>query len=217
MLPRGLITSIQGGDLAWAIRTAKTTVSAGANGIRTDGPAFTKALIQAISVPVISIDKDHEYDPAYITPTLKHAWELVEAGANYIALDFTDRGDRMICANNIREELHNLDKFITVIADISTYQEAKEAEMAGFDAVATTLVGYTAETEYLPADCFDYGLLARLTHELSIPVIAEGRIRTPRDAQKAMQYGAHAVVVGSAITDPKATTQWFVEALCELE
>ena len=46
-----------------------------------------------------------------------------------------------------------------------------------------------------------------------MPVIAEGRIATPADAQLAMQLGAYAVVVGAAITRPEDLTRRFVHAL----
>jgi N-acylglucosamine-6-phosphate 2-epimerase len=46
-----------------------------------------------------------------------------------------------------------------------------------------------------------------------IPVIAEGRITTPVQAAHALQLGAHAVVVGTAITRPQWITARFVEAV----
>lgn len=42
-------------------------------------------------------------------------------------------------------------------------------------------------------------------------VIMEGKIWTPDDALKALYYGAHAVVVGSAITRPHITARRFVD------
>jgi len=44
------------------------------------------------------------------------------------------------------------------------------------------------------------------------PVICEGRVHTPADAKAAMDAGAWAVVVGTAITHPTSITSWFVEA-----
>ena len=44
-------------------------------------------------------------------------------------------------------------------------------------------------------------------------VDADGCIRTPDEARAALQYGALAVVVGSAITRPQLITRTFSEAL----
>jgi N-acylglucosamine-6-phosphate 2-epimerase len=43
--------------------------------------------------------------------------------------------------------------------------------------------------------------------------VAEGRIRTPEEARQALERGAFAVVVGSAITRPEVVTGWFLQAL----
>jgi N-acetylmannosamine-6-phosphate 2-epimerase/N-acetylmannosamine kinase len=43
-------------------------------------------------------------------------------------------------------------------------------------------------------------------------VLAEGRYRTPAQARLAIEAGAYAVVVGSAITRPEHITAWFAEA-----
>jgi putative N-acetylmannosamine-6-phosphate epimerase len=56
-------------------------------------------------------------------------------------------------------------------------------------------------------------LIQQLTQAVAIPVIAEGRIRTPHQARQALDAGAYGVVVGSAITRPVEITRWFVEAL----
>jgi N-acylglucosamine-6-phosphate 2-epimerase len=44
-------------------------------------------------------------------------------------------------------------------------------------------------------------------------VIAEGRISTPEQAGQALALGAHAVVVGSAITRPQWITAQFAAAI----
>jgi N-acylglucosamine-6-phosphate 2-epimerase len=41
----------------------------------------------------------------------------------------------------------------------------------------------------------------------------EGRVWTPEDAARALELGAHAVVVGSAITRPQLITKRFAEAV----
>jgi len=59
----------------------------------------------------------------------------------------------------------------------------------------------------------DYELLDLLIHTVNIPVIAEGRFNTPEAAGRALELGAYAVVVGSAITRPQMITRWFVDAI----
>jgi 2,4-dienoyl-CoA reductase-like NADH-dependent reductase (Old Yellow Enzyme family) len=44
-------------------------------------------------------------------------------------------------------------------------------------------------------------------------LIAEGRIHTPEHARLAMEAGADAVVVGTAITHPQTITSWFTQAV----
>ncbi|MFZ9415961.1 MAG: N-acetylmannosamine-6-phosphate 2-epimerase, partial [Alphaproteobacteria bacterium] len=48
---------------------------------------------------------------------------------------------------------------------------------------------------------------------LGAPVFAEGRFNTPALAAAAMRAGAHAVVVGSAITRPEVVAGWFAAAV----
>jgi len=45
------------------------------------------------------------------------------------------------------------------------------------------------------------------------PIIAEGRINTPKLAAEAIRRGAHAVVVGTAINRVEIITNWFVEEM----
>jgi len=62
----------------------------------------------------------------------------------------------------------------------------------------------------------DWGLLESMVDRLpNVPVICEGRIHTPRQARRARDIGAWAVVVGTAITHPRRVTSWFNAALHE--
>ena len=103
-----------------------------------------------------------------------------------------------------------------VLADVSTLDEGLDAARWGAELVATTLSGYTA---YSPASHNpDLDLLERLASELKpigTPVIAEGRITTPRQAVEALARGAHAIVVGGAITRPQWITAQFASAIRE--
>ena len=43
--------------------------------------------------------------------------------------------------------------------------------------------------------------------------MCEGHVHTPADARAALDAGAWAVVVGTAITHPTTVTGWFADAL----
>ncbi len=96
------------------------------------------------------------------------------------------------------------------MADVDCLQAGVMAARAGADLVATTLSGYTGiETPDLP----DIELVAGLVREVSCPVVAEGRYWSPQEVRLAFAAGAHAVVVGTAITNPMAITRRLVEAI----
>ena len=194
---------------------AKMAVAAkigGAAAIRANGPADIRAIKAAVDLPVIGLYKWGD-SGVYITPTFDAAAEIAEAGADVIALDCTDRprpdGEPLGgLLERIRRELR-----LPAFADVSTLEEAQGAAAAGAAMAAPTLSGYT---EKGPApDGPDIDLLAEMVAALSIAVIAEGRIETPKQARRALDMGAWAVVVGSAITRPRTITARFVQALAK--
>jgi N-acetylmannosamine-6-phosphate 2-epimerase / N-acetylmannosamine kinase len=188
-------------------RIAKAAVDGGAVGVRANGPDDVAAIRAAVSVPIIGIAKRMQADgKVLITPTFESAQELLAAGANAIALDCTERGQRLGALGRltrIRAEFG-----VPVLADIATIEEARAAEAAGADFVLTTLRGYTPETKHIRG--FDLQFVRDLARELETPVIAEGRIGTPQQAAAALEAGAFAVIVGTAITRPDAIVRRFV-------
>ncbi|MDO9591634.1 MAG: N-acetylmannosamine-6-phosphate 2-epimerase, partial [Erysipelotrichaceae bacterium] len=92
-------------------------------------------------------------------------------------------------------------------------EEAKEAVRLGADIVAPTLYGYTKETAHIEGA--DYRMFAEFCRQLNHDsyVFMEGHIYSPEDAMKCVFLGAHAVVVGSAITRPHLTAKRFVDLL----
>jgi len=101
------------------------------------------------------------------------------------------------------------------MADIATVEEGLACVEAGATCLATTLSGYTPETKRKSQKSPDFKLVEELVKQTYFPVMAEGRIRTPDYAAKALKMGAWAVVVGTAITRPIDITSWFVEKLKE--
>lgn len=184
----------------------------GAVGIRANYAQDIKAIKEVVDLPVIGLIK-RKYDgcPVYITPTIREVKDVVEAGADIVAIDATKslKPDGKTTAEFIRDIRKTFD--IVILADVSTYEEGMEAEKAGADMVSTTLSGYTPYSPKLEGP--DFELVKRLAKDLRIPLIAEGRYWTPEEVVKALDLGAHAVVVGTAITRPKDITARFVRAI----
>ena len=59
---------------------------------------------------------------------------------------------------------------------------------------------------------FEPSFIAQLVQAVDVPVIAEGHIQTPAQVRAALEAGAYAVIVGTAITRPEMITQGFVAA-----
>jgi glucokinase-like ROK family protein len=191
-------------------RFAQAVLLAGAAGIRANGAEDIKAIRQLGPVPLIGIRKTLWQDGLImITPSMEDARSLVDAGADMIALDCTRRGVESGALQRLAQVRDVLR--VPVLADIATLDEARAAQDAGADAVLSTLRGYTADTRDVLA--FDPSFISALVRSVSVPVIAEGRILTPHHARAALEAGAFAVVVGSAITRPKEIARRFVREM----
>jgi N-acylglucosamine-6-phosphate 2-epimerase len=181
----------------------------GAIGIRADGAANVRAVREKVSLPVVGIRKVMRAgERSFITPTLEHAREVVEAGADVVALEAAreNRADDEVSVliRRVREELG-----VPVMADVSTFGEGLRAWEAGAEYVATTLSGYTPQSPRREGP--DLDLVAGLANA-GIRVVAEGHVRTPKQVRMLFDSGAYAVVVGTAITDPISITSRFAQA-----
>ncbi|MFB7652990.1 MULTISPECIES: N-acetylmannosamine-6-phosphate 2-epimerase [unclassified Streptomyces] len=216
-LAGGLVVSCQarpGEPLHGPRHMAAMALSAelgGARAVRVNGPEDVRAVKDVVGVPVIGLWKDGD-DGVYITPTLTHALRVAEAGADVVALDATERprGDGRTLAETTAA-VH--DAGALVMADVSTLAEGLAAAAAGADMLSTTLSGYTPYSPSGPGP--DLHLVRELAAAGVAPVFAEGRYATPAAAADALRLGAHAVVVGGAITRPTDITARFADALAE--
>lgn len=191
---------------------ARAAELGGAVGIRAQGVEDIAAIKAVVGVPVIGIYKlPLDGFDILITPTLESAREIAAAGADIIALDATDRPrpDGLCPAEAIA--LYKRELGLPIMADISTLDEGIAAAAAGADIVATTMSGYTLYSPQQAAPDFD--LISALAAHVQRPIIAEGRIADPADVRRAMDLGAHAVVVGTAITAIDWVTRRYVQAL----
>ncbi|MBN2356343.1 N-acetylmannosamine-6-phosphate 2-epimerase [candidate division KSB1 bacterium] len=195
---------------------AKTAVNNGARAIRACYPRNINAMRQELSVPIIGLHKKIYPDsPVFITPTLVEALKVAGTGCEAIALDATKRsrpgGEKLA---HIVSEVRRNSK-TALMADVSTLEEGLAAADLGFEIVASTLSGYTEETEENSADSPDFALVEALARRIgdNAFIIAEGKVWSPADAVRLLQCGADAVVVGSAITRPGYITKRYVEAM----
>jgi len=181
---------------------AEAAVNNGAVGVRIDTPSHVRAVREKVKVPIIGLWKQviPESD-VYITPNFDHAAAISQAGADIIAIDATRRdrpgGEKVAeIIPRIHQELNKL-----VMADIDTIESAQSAIAAGADLVGTTLFGYTEETKHQTPPSWE--LLAHIVNiadQSNTKIICEGGISSPQMARQALDSGAYAVVVGTAIT-----------------
>ncbi len=186
----------------------------GAVGIRTEGVENIMAFHAEIDLPIVGIiDGQFENGWICITPDFKDIEAILKAGADIVALDVTPRKrpngmDGIEFFDEVRNRFD-----VPLIADISTFEEGIRAAEMGADAIATTLSGYTEQTQKYLNDEPDFRLIEELSRAVKVPVMAQGRIWTPQHAKDALKVGAFCAVAGSAITRPRSITKKFVDAL----
>ncbi len=195
---------------------AQTAVAGGAVGIRANHGVNIAAIRQKVTVPIIGLKKREVPGyPVYITPEWRDVLEVYNAGANIIALDATHR-DRPGPENfeDLCRRIHGELPGIMVMADVATFEEGIDAANAGADFVGTTMSGYTEQTQKVVKTRPDIALVARLAIIIpDTPIICEGRIKSPAEAKEALNAGAFAVVVGTAITAPQWITEQYISAM----
>jgi N-acylglucosamine-6-phosphate 2-epimerase len=200
----GLIVSVQ----AWPgsalddphviAAMAQAAEESGAVAVRIAGERHLLAVRSRVALPIVGLIKREYpgYEP-YITPTLEEVRAVIARGAEIVAFDATARE----CpGGTTRRDLVNAihDGGRLALADCATLGDAETALQLGADVIATTLCGYTPDSreQALPA----LGLVAEFSR-LRAFTICEGGVRFPADVRAALQAGADAVCVGSAITN----------------
>lgn len=199
-------------DLDTLARLAASAIRGGAAGLRANGSDCIAAFRQITPLPIIGIEKRKFGNEVSITPDFDAARAIASAGADVIALDCS--AARHPAAQPWPEliALIHSELALPVLADIATLDEALAAEAAGAEAVATTLYGFTPQTA--GARTVNWELVERLASSLRIPLIVEGHISQPHEVRRALDLGAFAVVVGSAITSPQSIAARFTQAIC---
>jgi N-acylglucosamine-6-phosphate 2-epimerase len=177
---------------------AAASQDGGAVAVRIEGVENLLAVRQRVALPIVGLVK-REYPgfDAYISPTLAEVGSIIGAGAEIVAFDATSRPrpDGSLLIDTIRA-VHAAGRL--AMADCATAEDGAAASAAGADILATTLCGYTPRTKNHTLPAFD--LVTELSR-LGRFGVCEGGVRMPADVRAALDAGADAVVVGTAITN----------------
>jgi len=210
----GLIVSVQANENS-VLNTpdaiallARCCTANGALGIRAEGSARLAAVRAAVDRPVIGLIKRRYpgFEP-YITATLDDVKLVIATGAEIVAFDATrrERPDNSTAASLV-SEIHAAGRL--AMADCSTADDALAAASGGADIVGTTLAGYTEQTRGRALPALD--IVKALAH---LPfVVCEGGVGSPDQVAAAFAAGAHAVVVGTALTNLDENVKRFAAA-----
>lgn len=201
-------------DITAAI--AQSVVAGGASALRVQGIADIIAVRQAVEVPIIGLIK-FGHDGVYITPSIAHARNCVNAGADIVAIDATlrERGEAETFADAVAA-IHREFPQVAIMADCASVEDAKAAQGAGADLIGTTLAGYTPpDYPYSrpPSEGPDFDFIEQLCSTVKAPIVVEGRIHSPQELRQVYDYPIHFACVGTAITHPQRITGWYVKEL----
>lgn len=205
-----LIASVQGSpgsasnNLDFLRPTALAHAQLGTRVLRLEGGASIRTIGEETGLPKIGlIKRNYAGSEVFITATAREIREVIDAGAEVVALDGTARprpnGENL---SDLIAQIHAAGRL--AMADCDCLESAKYAAACGADWIGTTLAGYTrarAET-----DGPDLDLLRSICGHVDRPVIAEGRYSQRWHVEAALRIGATAVVAGGALNDPYKLT-----------
>jgi N-acylglucosamine-6-phosphate 2-epimerase len=219
LLKRGLIVSCQAvkGEPLYGYGImhlfAKAAKEGGATGIRAlvDDVDSIK---DEVNLPVIGLVKEiYEDSEIYITPTKKEVDRLLATKCDVICMDATLRTrPGGITLDELYAYARERAGGREIMADVSTIEEAINADRLGFDYISTTMRGYTPYTKEYEIPDVDF--VRECTEKVkNAKVIAEGGVVDVSHMEAISKVNPYAVVVGSAITRPKVSTERLLGAL----
>jgi N-acylglucosamine-6-phosphate 2-epimerase len=206
--PRGLIVSVQAPegsplrDPGVIAAMAEACLRNGASGVRLESPEHIGAVRHRCpDALIVGLWKRSFTDsPVYITPGWEEIRAVWAAGADVVALDATERlrpggAELAELIARAREELGAV-----LMADVDSLANGVRAAQLGCSWVGTTLYGYTEATAAQTPPAWQ--LLPDLRRDLpeGVALICEGGVASAEQARQALEKGADAVVVGTAIT-----------------
>ena len=219
ILKRGLVVSCQAvkGEPLYGYGImhlfAKAAKAGGATGIRALCDDIDSIKDQ-VDLPIIGLVKEiYDDSEIYITPTKKEIDRLLATKCDVLCMDATLR------TRPEGETLEGLYEYARanangreIMADVSTLEEAINADKLGFDYISTTMRGYTPYTTQYEIPDVDFVAECQ-KHVKNAKVIAEGGVFEVSHMEKISEVNPYAVVVGSAITRPKVITERLLGAL----
>lgn len=196
-------------DVSTLRQLAQASLQQGCTVLRMQGAEAIAAARSIHDGPLIGlIKRDYPGSEVYITPTAREVDEALDAGADIVALDATDRprpgGESL---ENLVGQIHG--RGAAAMADCDSLDSMRFAAQAGCRVFSTTLAGYTSARAATPGP--DLDLLRAFAAGAPGLVLAEGRFQEPWQAAAALRCGAHGVVVGGALNDPVKQSRRFVQ------
>ncbi len=219
--PRGLIVSVQapeGSPLrqpAVIAAMAEASLRNGATGVRLESPEHIGAVRRRCPEALIVglWKRTYPDSSVYITPGWQEIRQVWAAGADVVAIDATERPrpggeDLAALIERARRELG-----APLMADVDGLANGLRAAELGCAWVGTTLYGYTEATAGQRPPGWE--LLGELRRALpqATALICEGGVASPEQARRALELGADAVVVGTAITGIDLQVNTYSQAL----
>lgn len=191
---------------------ACAALAGGATALRIQSADHVRAVRQTCKAPIFGLVKRDLVDsPVRITALLEDVDALVDAGADVVAIDATQR-KRPVSIAALVERIHA--RGAIAMADCSCLDDARAALALGVEIIGSTMSGYVGDVVPEGPDLE----LVRAMRALGTGfVIAEGRYNTTQQAAQAIESGAHAVVVGTAITRTEVVTRWFADAVAQAQ
>ncbi len=146
-----------------------------------------------------------------MTPNMDAVRQVIEAGADIVAIDGTQRMIDGEAAFEIIPKIKKAYPNVLIFADVRDDDDAVAALEKGADIVAPTFYRFSPNAK--SSDLPDWEMFSRMCDRCKGKgaVFMEGKLWTPDDCIRALHYGAHAVVVGTVLTRSHITTQRFVD------
>ncbi len=197
-------------------KIAEAAEIGGASAIRCQGLEDISTIKKSVSIPVIGLLKvGHDLSKVFITPTLSDVEKCFEAGADVVALDATDRPrpDGYSFEETVSAIQKEFGENALLMGDCATFKDIKRSFEAGCVLAGTTLAHSGTAVSQPATQGPNLEIIKKAKEAFpDKPIICEGSVHSPKDVRDALDAGAYAVVVGTAITHPTTLTSWFVEA-----
>lgn len=134
---------------------------------------------------------------------VQHAEQLKDRGAQFVLLDTAHGGMQSVV--NLAHELLHLDLMV-VVGNIATYQQAEFYRQEGINIARVGIgPGSACETREVAGVGFPQLTAVLATTETGIYVIADGGIKKPADAAKAIGAGAEVIMLGGVLAGTNET------------